>query len=192
VEDQTQKFRFSFLLQICHIRFRGFRLTQLYFNYPLYVSVVRPSSSGKYTHQKLTWLAYFCMLFAWLALIILNLGVCILLRVLAQVQGIRLTQLYFNSCLLFYSNYPLHVSVVRPSSSGNIHIHLKMVVRPKHVAANLNKIVNNYSNRAALDGNPWSWSNTRHRMQTTKFKNTSHIHVFLKTMDAPYVHFNVT
>jgi hypothetical protein len=32
--------------------------------------------------------------------------------------GLRLTQLYFNSCLLFYSNYPLHVSVVR---GGNIY-----------------------------------------------------------------------
>jgi hypothetical protein len=27
---------------------------------------------------------------------------------------VRLTQLYFKSCLLFYSNYLLHVSVVRP------------------------------------------------------------------------------
>jgi hypothetical protein len=31
---------------------------------------------------------------------------------------------------------------------------LKMVVRPKHEAVNLNKIVNNYSNSVALDGNP--------------------------------------
>jgi hypothetical protein len=45
-----------------------------------------------------------------------------------------------------------------------------MVVRPKHLAVNLNKIVNNCSNRVALDGNPWTWSNTRNRMQTTEFK----------------------
>jgi hypothetical protein len=30
-----------------------------------------------------------------------------------------------------------------------------MVVRPKHIADNLNQIVNNYCNRVALDGNPW-------------------------------------
>jgi hypothetical protein len=37
-------------------------------------------------------------------------------------RGFRLTQLNFNGCLLFYSNYLLHVSVVRPSSRGNIYI----------------------------------------------------------------------
>jgi hypothetical protein len=31
---------------------------------------------------------------------------------LIRFRGFRLTQLCFNSCLLFYSNYPLHVSVV--------------------------------------------------------------------------------
>jgi hypothetical protein len=31
-------------------------------------------------------------------------------------RGYRLTQLSFNSCSLFYSHSPLHVSVVRPSS----------------------------------------------------------------------------
>jgi hypothetical protein len=50
-----------------------------------------------------------------------------------------------------------------------IYFHLKMVVRPKQAADNLNKIVNNYWNRVALDGNPWTWSNTRNRMQRTKF-----------------------
>jgi hypothetical protein len=44
-----------------------------------------------------------------------------------------------------------------------------MVVRPKHVADNLNETVNNYWNRVASDANPWTWSNTRNRMQTTKF-----------------------
>jgi hypothetical protein len=39
-----------------------------------------------------------------------------------QSDGFPSTQLYFNSFLLFYSTYPLHVSVVRPSSSGNIYI----------------------------------------------------------------------
>jgi hypothetical protein len=52
-----------------------------------------------------------------------NLGVCIVLRVLNQVKGFRLTQLYLNSSfLLFYSNYQLHISIVRPSLSGNIYI----------------------------------------------------------------------
>jgi hypothetical protein len=45
--------------------------------------------------------------------------------------------------------------------------------QPKHVADDLNKIrvVNNYWNRVALDGNLWTWSNTRNRMQTPKFKD---------------------
>jgi hypothetical protein len=34
-------------------------------------------------------------------------------------RGFRLTQHRFNSCLLFYSNWPLHVSVARPSSEGH-------------------------------------------------------------------------
>jgi hypothetical protein len=34
----------------------------------------------------------------------------------------RLTQLCFNSCSLFHSNYPLYVSVKRPSSIANIYI----------------------------------------------------------------------
>jgi hypothetical protein len=83
-------------------------------------------------------------------------------------RGFRLTQL-FNSCLLFHSNYPLHVSIVRPSSSENIYLG-KMVVRPKHVADNFNKIVNYYWNRVALDENLWTWPNARNRAQTLKFK----------------------
>jgi hypothetical protein len=53
-----------------------------------------------------------------------------------------------------------------------IYFLLKMVVRPKHVADNLNDILNNYWNRFPLDGNPWTWSNTRSRMQTPKFKKS--------------------
>jgi hypothetical protein len=34
---------------------------------------------------------------------------------------------------------------------------LKIVVRPKHVADNLNKILITYWDRVALDGNPWTW-----------------------------------
>jgi hypothetical protein len=56
---------------------------------------------------------------------ILNLVVCILLRVLDQVQGFP------------YENL--------------------QVVRPKHVADNLNKVVNNYWNSVVLDGNPRTW-----------------------------------
>jgi hypothetical protein len=36
----------------------------------------------------------------------------------------------------------------------------------------LNKIVNNYCNRVALDGNLWTWSFTSNWMQTPKFKMT--------------------
>jgi hypothetical protein len=70
-------------------------------------------------------------------------------------RGFRLTQLYFNSHVNFRC----------------IYFHLKMVVRPKHIADSLNKIVNNYWNRVALDGNPCTWYNTRNRMLTPKFKN---------------------
>jgi hypothetical protein len=37
----------------------------------------------------------------------------------------------------------------------------------------LSKLVNKYWNSVALDGNPWTWSNTRNRMQTPKFKIVS-------------------
>jgi hypothetical protein len=57
--------------------------------------------------------------------LVLNLVVCILLRVLDQVQG-------------FPSNATLFQHCFRPGTG------MKMVVRPKHVADNLNKIVNNY------------------------------------------------
>jgi hypothetical protein len=36
-----------------------------------------------------------------------------------RLRGFRLTQLCFISCSLFYSNYALHVSIVRQSSRGN-------------------------------------------------------------------------
>jgi hypothetical protein len=39
----------------------------------------------------------------------------------------------------------------------HVYFHLKMVVRPKHVEDNLNKIVNKYWNRVALDGSPRTW-----------------------------------
>jgi hypothetical protein len=38
-----------------------------------------------------------------------------------------------------------------------IYFRLKMVVLQKHAEDNLNKIVNNYWNRVALDRNPWTW-----------------------------------
>jgi hypothetical protein len=52
-----------------------------------------------------------------------------------QVEVFPSSATLFQLFLLFYSNYPLHFSVVR------IYFHLKMVVRPKHGADNLNKIV---------------------------------------------------
>jgi hypothetical protein len=63
--------------------------------------------------------------------------------------------------------------------------HLKMVLRPKHVADNLNKIVNNYWYRVALDRNPWTWSKTLNRMQTPKFK---HWDIFSKTSELSLCH----
>jgi hypothetical protein len=56
-----------------------------------------------------------------------------------------------------------------------IYFHLKMVVWPKHVVHNLNKIVNNYWNRFALDRKLRNWTNTRNRMQRPKFKMSSNI-----------------
>jgi hypothetical protein len=56
-----------------------------------------------------------------------------------------------------------------PAAMYNIYFRLKAVDRPKHVAANLNKIINNYWNRVALVGNLWTWSITRNRMQTLNF-----------------------
>jgi hypothetical protein len=50
------------------------------------------------------------------------------------------------------------------------YFRLNIVLQLKHLSDNLNKIVNNYWNRVALDGNPWTWSNTRSRMQTPKSK----------------------
>jgi hypothetical protein len=64
----------------------------------------------------------------------LILVVCILLRVLDQVQCFRLTQHCFNSFLLFYS--------ITDTCFGRIELLL------------LKKIVNNYSNNVVLDGNP--------------------------------------
>jgi hypothetical protein len=61
-----------------------------------------------------------------------------------RIGGFRLTQLCFNGCLLFYSNYPLHVWVVRPCSSYVV-----------------------------LDGNPWTWCNrmqTPKFKKTTSFQ----------------------
>jgi hypothetical protein len=91
------------------MRFRSFRLTQLcfncyslfYSNSPLQVSVVRPSSCAN------------IYIYIYILQIIMT-GM--------RLRGFRLTQLFFNSCSLFYSNSPLHVSVVRPSASANIYI----------------------------------------------------------------------
>jgi hypothetical protein len=53
--------------------------------------------------------------------IILNLVVCILLRVLDQGEGFPSTQLYFNRSFTILFNLQLHVLVVRPSSVGNTY-----------------------------------------------------------------------
>jgi hypothetical protein len=69
-----------------------------------------------------------------------------------------------------------------------MYFHLKMAVRPKHVADNLNKIVNNYWNRAALDGNPLNWSimNPRILWKGRKF-DYCYCHYFV-SIDKLYVY----
>jgi hypothetical protein len=57
-----------------------------------------------------------------ISIYILNLGVCNLLRPINQVQEFPSNATLFNSCLLFYSNYPLHVSVVRSSEISDVFI----------------------------------------------------------------------
>jgi hypothetical protein len=114
----------------------------------------------------------------------LNLGVCIRLRELDQVEGFPSKETLFQSFLtilfqLSWRTYKWLLGCLHPvacirsgtfsknliplytnSAVANhvnfqcIYFLLKMVVRPKHVADNLNKIVNNYWTRAALDGNP--------------------------------------
>jgi hypothetical protein len=76
------------------------------------------------------------------------------------------------------TNIKLYVSFVWTSSGGNIY------TGPKHVTDGSNKIVKSYWNSAALDGNPWTWSNTRNRMQTTKFEiNTNKfVYIHMKLM----------
>jgi hypothetical protein len=59
------------------------------------------------------------------------------------------------------------------TSSTTISIHVYLFIHLFtyiYVAVNLNEIVNNYWNSVALDGNSWTWSNTRNRTQTPKFK----------------------
>jgi hypothetical protein len=55
-------------------------------------------------------------------------------------------------------------------SDVHTYFRLKMVVRPKHVADNLNKIVNGYCSKVTLDENLSIWSNTHNRLQTPNFK----------------------
>jgi hypothetical protein len=83
------------------------------------------------------------------------------IRPLNQVQG------FPSNATLFQQLFTILFSHV---NFRCIYFHLKMVVRPKHVADNFSKIVSNYWNSVALNGNPWTWSNTRKRMQTTKFR----------------------
>jgi hypothetical protein len=82
---------------------------------------------------------------------------------------------------MFWSYDHLQVEIYISEISN---FRLKMVVQPKHVADNLNKIVNNYWNRVALDGNPLTWSNTHNMMQTTKFK------IMKKSLRASWVPFS--
>jgi hypothetical protein len=78
----------------------------------------------------------------------LNLGVCILLLVLDQVQG------FPSNATLFQYLFTIFIKLSatcfgRTTSHVNfrcIYFRLKIVVRPKYVADNLNKIVNYYNN----------------------------------------------
>jgi hypothetical protein len=80
---------------------------------------------------------YFCMLYAWLAFIILQLVVCILLLVLGQVQGFRLTQHCFEKFFsILYKNRYMFRS----------YDHLQV-------------ILNNYSKQCCVRRKPWTWLN---------------------------------
>jgi hypothetical protein len=59
---------------------------------------------------------------------------------------------------MFRSYDHLQAEIYTSEINVNVNFRLKMVVRPKYVADNLNKIVNNYWNRVALDGNRWTWN----------------------------------
>jgi hypothetical protein len=91
---------------------------------------------------------------------VLDLGVCILLRVLDQVEGfpsnatLFLVFYYFVQIIryMFWPYNHLQVEIYALEiNMFNININfqctyfrMKMVVRPKHVADNLNKIVKDY------------------------------------------------
>jgi hypothetical protein len=65
---------------------------------------------------------------------------------------LRLTQISFNSCLLFYSNYPLHVSAVRPSSRGNIYIGIYSSYQPHLSVVRPSSSHRNIQNNCYLEG----------------------------------------
>jgi hypothetical protein len=116
--------------RLCFVLFLG--------SLPLHVSVVRPSSSGNYHdwHEVQGFpsnatlfsivVYYFIRIMRYMFLSFDHLEVEIYTSEIIvtgmRFRASRLTQLCFNSCLLFYSNYALHVSVVRPSSSGIIYV----------------------------------------------------------------------
>jgi hypothetical protein len=87
---------------ITGVRFRGFRLTN-------YVSIV--------VHYFIPIPRYIFRSYDHLHLEIYTSQI---IMTGVRFRAFRLTQLCFISCLLFYSNYPLQVSVIRPSSFRNI------------------------------------------------------------------------
>jgi hypothetical protein len=81
----------------------------------------------------------------------------------------------FNVCSISSLNLTVSIAVYYFIQINRYMFRSYDHLQAKHVAVNLNKIVNSYWNRVALDGNPWTWSNTRNRMQTTKFKILSEV-----------------
>jgi hypothetical protein len=75
--------------------------------------------------------------YMWTSGQILNLRVCILLRVSDQVE-----KFLFNTTLFQY--FFMILFKLLKINFWCTYFRLKMVVQPKHVADNLNKIVNNY------------------------------------------------
>jgi hypothetical protein len=133
------------------VRFRGFRLTQLcsiscslfYSDSQLHDSVVRPSSKANtYITKYHDWREFqgfpsnatlfqelFTILFPFCATLFGRTTIfkeqiytSQIIMTGVRFRVFRLIQLCFNSCSLFYSNSPLHDSVVRPFSSANIYI----------------------------------------------------------------------
>jgi hypothetical protein len=123
---------------LCQVQ--GFRLTQHWFEYLFSNRYMLRS----YDHLRAEMYTC-CMLYAWLAFIILKLVVCILLRVLGQVQGFRLTQHWFE--YLFSNRYMFR-------SYDHLHVMYTLPPEDGHKTETRSVYWINIQTSVALDGNP--------------------------------------